>query len=53
MREGLPDFAAYDIAGFATFTGFLDPPYLVQTFMKGLAPQDNEPGFSRNGLVEN
>ncbi len=48
MRDGTPDFAAYDIAGFATFTDFLDPPYLVQTFMEGLAAQDNKPSFVFN-----
>ncbi len=48
MRDGKPDFAAYDIAGFATFTDFLDPPYLVQTFMEGLAVEDNKPAFVFN-----
>ena len=48
MRDGTPDFATYDIAGFATFTDFLDPPCLAQTFMVGLAPQDNKPAFVFN-----
>ena len=48
LRDGTPDFAAYDMAGFATFTDFLDPPYLVQTFMSGLVRQDNKPAFVFN-----
>jgi len=48
MRDGTPDFAAYDIAGFASFTDFLDPPYLMQTFMGKLAQQFNKPAFIFN-----
>lgn len=48
MRDGVPDLAAYDIAAFATFTDFLDPPYLMQTFIAGLPRQDNKPAFIFN-----
>ena len=30
--EKIPDFDPFDIVGFATFTDFGDPPFLVQNF---------------------
>jgi ferredoxin len=47
-RSGPPDLAPYDVAGFATFTDFLDPPQLFLNFMEGLPEQDNKPAFVFN-----
>jgi ferredoxin/flavodoxin len=48
VREGVPDFEAYKIAGFATFTDFLGPSYLVQTFLQKLGQQNGKPAFVFN-----
>lgn len=42
------DFNNYDVAGFATFTDFLDPPYLFQTFIGKLSRQYDKPAFVFN-----
>ena len=47
-RGGLPDLNAYDIAGFATFTDFLDPPHLIKTFIEKLDRQERKPAFVFN-----
>lgn len=47
-RDGVPDLAPYDIVGFACFTDFLDPPYLIRTFLHKLVRQDNKPAFVFN-----
>ena len=47
-RGGIPDLDAYNVAGFATFTDFLDPPYLVQTFIEKLSLQNSKPAFVFN-----
>jgi len=38
----------YDFAGFATFTDWGDPPYLMQMFVDKLPQQDNKPAFLFN-----
>lgn len=48
MKDGIPDFSKFGIAGFATFTDFWDPPYLVQKFIEGLAPVKGLPAFVFN-----
>ncbi len=47
-REGIPDLDSYDIAGFACFTDFLDPPYLMGTFVDKLKRQAGKPAFVFN-----
>lgn len=47
-RGSLPELSGYDVAGFATFTDFLDPPYLFLDFMDKLPVQDNMPAFVFN-----
>jgi ferredoxin/flavodoxin len=47
-RDVLPDFNKYDVAGFATFTDFLNPPYLSLQFLEKLDSQDNMPAFVFN-----
>jgi ferredoxin/flavodoxin len=48
VRDGVPDFSQYAIAGFATFTDFLDPPFLVQKFVESLPPVNAMPAFVLN-----
>jgi ferredoxin len=45
---GTPNFDAYDVAGFATFTDFIDPPYLVKVFIERISPQREKPAFVFN-----
>jgi ferredoxin len=47
-RGSLPDLSVYDVAGFATFTDFLDPPHLFLSFIERLPAQDNKPAFVFN-----
>jgi len=47
-RGGIPDFDTYDVAGFATFTDFLDPPRLFLTFLEKIKPQPDKPAFVFN-----
>jgi ferredoxin/flavodoxin len=47
-REGIPNVSPYDVVGFACFTDFLDPPYLIQTFLDKLDRQVNKPAFVFN-----
>lgn len=52
-KDGMPDFAGYDIAGFATFTDFWGAPELFFRFMKSLEPKKSIPAFvfSTYGLI--
>jgi ferredoxin len=43
-----PDFNAYDAAGFATFTDFLDPPYLMKDFIEKISHQREKIAFTFN-----
>jgi ferredoxin/flavodoxin len=47
-KGSLPDLSAYDVAGFATFTDFLDPPRLFLDFIGRLPAQANKPAFVFN-----
>jgi len=47
-RGSLPDLAACDVAGFATFTDFLDPPQLFLNFIEKLPVQAGKPAFVFN-----
>jgi len=48
VRDGTPNLKKYDIVGFATFTDFLAPSYLVQTFIEKLPQQNNKLAFVFN-----
>lgn len=48
VKDGFPDLEKYDIIGFATFTDFFAPSYLVQTFVKKLSQQNNKFAFLFN-----
>jgi ferredoxin len=48
VTDGQPDFAAYDLVGFAAFADFLLPSPLYRKFMEGLQPQDDKPAFVFN-----
>jgi ferredoxin len=48
VKEGIPDFASYDVAGFACFTDFIEPPYLFRTFLDKLTRQNGKPAFVFN-----
>jgi len=47
-RDGTPDLEAYKVAGFATFTDFLGPSYLVQAFLQKLGQQNGKPALVFN-----
>lgn len=47
VKDGIPDLEQYNMVGFATFTNFLGPPYLVQTFIEKL-PKQNKLAFVFN-----
>ena len=47
-RSGHPNLNANDIVGFATFTDFLDPPFLMKAFIEKLDRQENKPAFVFN-----
>jgi len=47
-KGSLPDLSVYDVAGFATFTDFLDPPHIFLSFIERLPVQDNKPAFVFN-----
>jgi ferredoxin/flavodoxin len=47
-REGIPDLDSYDIAGFACFTDFIEPPYLFRAFLDKLKRQTGKPAFVFN-----
>ena len=48
VREKAPDFSAYDIAGFATFTDFGAPPQYMYSFVKNIVPQNGKTAFVLN-----
>jgi len=48
VKDGIPDLEIYNIVGFATFTNFLRPSYLVQTFIEKLPQQNNKLAFLFN-----
>lgn len=48
VKDGMPDLRKYNIVGFAAFTDFLGPPYLVQTFIEKLPQQNNKLAFVFN-----
>jgi len=48
VKDGAPDFKKYNIVGFATFTDFLGPSYLIQTFIEKLPQQNNKLAFVFN-----
>jgi len=43
-KDAAPDLHEYDLVGFATFTDFWGPPFLMQKFVEGLQQQD-KPAF--------
>jgi ferredoxin/flavodoxin len=45
VKDGKPDLDNYDMVGFACFTDFGGPSYLVQKFIEGLPQQKNKPAF--------
>jgi ferredoxin len=47
-REDIPDLDSYDIAGFACFTDFIEPPYLIRAFLDKLNRQTGKPAFVFN-----
>ncbi len=47
-RDGEPDFTAYGLVGFATFTDFLGPPMRMKTFLADLPAQHGMPAFLFN-----
>jgi ferredoxin/flavodoxin len=47
-RDGIPDLSPYDIVGFACFTDFIEPPYLIRTFLDKLDRQADKPAFVFN-----
>lgn len=48
VKDGIPDLNDYNIVGFATFTDFLGPSKLVQTFIEKLPQQNNKLAFVFN-----
>lgn len=48
ITDGIPSVEKYDFAGFATFTNFLNIPYIVQMFIEKLPRQNNKPAFVFN-----
>jgi ferredoxin/flavodoxin len=46
--EKIPDFDSYAVAGFATFTDFIDPPYLFKAFLEKITLQNEKPAFIFN-----
>ena len=48
ITDGIPSVEKYDFAGFATFTNFLNVPYIVQMFIEKLPRQNNKPAFVFN-----
>ena len=47
-RDGILHLEEYAVLGFATYTDFRGPPYLVQAFIEKLPPQDDKPAFVFN-----
>jgi ferredoxin/flavodoxin len=47
-KDEIPNLGDYGIVGFATFTDFLGPSLLVQTFLEKLPEQKNKPAFVFN-----
>ncbi len=47
-RSGVPELDEYAFVGFATFTDFWGPPYLMQAFIEKLGTQYNKPAFVFN-----
>lgn len=47
-QGSLPALDNYDFAGFATFTDWGDPPYLLRMFADKLPRQENKPAFLLN-----
>ncbi len=46
ITEGAePDLGSFDLTGFATFTDFWGPPYLMQKFVERLPNQNDKPAF--------
>lgn len=48
VKTDIPDIEKYDVCGFATFTDWLGPPYLFQTFIEKLPQQNNKLAFVFN-----
>jgi ferredoxin/flavodoxin len=48
VRKGAPDFAGYDIAGFATFTDFGAPPQYLYDFFRKVRPVSVKHAFVMN-----
>jgi ferredoxin len=47
-RSGVPELDEYACVGFATFTDFWDPPYLMQAFIEKLGTQNSKPALVFN-----
>jgi len=47
-KDGIPDLDSYNIAGFACFTDFIEPPYLFRAFLDKLKRQTGKPAFVFN-----
>ncbi|MEW5760119.1 MAG: EFR1 family ferrodoxin [Candidatus Thermoplasmatota archaeon] len=47
-KDRVENLENYDVVGFATFTDFLGPPYLVQNFIEKLSQQNNKHAFLFN-----
>jgi ferredoxin/flavodoxin len=45
VKDGTPNLNEYDIVGFACFTDFGGPSYIMQRFIEGLQQQKNKPAF--------
>ncbi len=48
VRADAPDLEQYDAVGFAAFTDFFGPSYIVRAFMEKLPRQNNKPAFVFN-----
>jgi len=48
VKADVPDLETYNVVGFATFTDFLGPSYLVRTFIEKFPHQNNKPAFVFN-----
>jgi len=48
VKDGIPDLAHYDIVGFACFTDFIEPPYLIQTHLHKIKRQADKLAFVFN-----
>jgi NAD-dependent dihydropyrimidine dehydrogenase PreA subunit len=48
VKDSNPNLDNYNFVGFATFTDFWGPPYLIQTFIEQLTSQNNKPAFIFN-----